>query len=98
MVWILFYWTPLTPELYASLDEADAIPSSGFLCSVISVSDTSRLQLAPSIKSDKLSCHARALLLPVLQAGIMSASNLIYLSGHPAAFGLWASLALIISH
>ena len=43
-----------TPEQDASLDEADAIPSlvsSGFLHSVSTLLSTSRLQLAPNIKS-----------------------------------------------
>ena len=46
-----------TSELDASLDEGDAIPSlvsTHFLCSFSIVSDTSRPQLAPSIKSHKL--------------------------------------------
>ena len=57
-----------TPELDASLDEPDAIPSSvssGFFCPVSTLSDNSKLQLAPSIKSHKLCCKARALLAPV---------------------------------
>ena len=66
MVWILFSWTLVnTPELDASLNEADAIPSSvslGFPCLVRTVPDASRLQLAPSIKSQKLWCQATALL------------------------------------
>ena len=40
-----------TPELDASFDEADAMPSSvpsGFLCSVNTVSDNCRLQLVPA--------------------------------------------------
>ena len=84
------------PELDVSLDEADAFPSSfssGFLHSVSTVSDTSRPQLAPSIKSHMLWCQARALLLPVSQADRMSASKLIsYFSGHPAAFRFKVSL------
>ena len=54
-----------TPKLGASLDEAYAIPSSvssSFLCSFKSVSDTSRPQLAPSIKSHEIWCQAGALL------------------------------------
>ena len=46
-----------TPELDASLDEPDAIPSSvssGFLCSVSTLSDNFTLQLAPSLRSHKL--------------------------------------------
>ena len=41
-----------TPELDTFLDESDAIPSSvssGFLHSVSTLSDISKLQLAPSI-------------------------------------------------
>ena len=46
-----------TPELDASLEKPDAIPSSvssGFLCSVSTLSDNSKLQLIPSIRSCKL--------------------------------------------
>ena len=85
-----------TPELDASVEEADAIPSSvssGFPCLVNTVSDASRLQLDLSIKSHKLWCQARALPLPVSQVYQMSASTLIhYFSSHPAAFGFPASL------
>ena len=69
------------PELDASFDGVDAMPSSvslGLLCLVSIASHNSILQLAPSIKSHKLWCQARALLLPVPQAGQMSASRLIY--------------------
>ena len=79
-----------TPELYASLDEPDVVPSSvssGFLCSVSTLSDNSKPQLAPSIRSHKLWCQARALLAPVPLATKMSASKLMhYFSSHPAAF------------
>ena len=54
-----------TPELDTSLEEPDAITSSvssGFLCSVSTLSDNSKLQLAPSIHTHKLWCQARALL------------------------------------
>ena len=85
-----------TPELDASSDEADVIlssVSSGFLCLFSTISDTSRLQLAPSIKSHKLLFQARAFLLPVSQVGKISASKLInHFSSHPAAFGFQASL------
>ena len=46
-----------TSELDASLDELDAAPSSvssGFLHLVSTLSDNSKLQLAPSIRSCKL--------------------------------------------
>ena len=80
-----------TPELDTSLEEPDAITSSvssGFLCLVSTVSDTSKLQLAPSIRTHKLWCQARALLAPVSLATKMSTSKLIhYFSSHPAAFG-----------
>ena len=80
-----------TPELDASLDEHDAIPSSvasEFLCLVSTLSDNSKLQLAPSIRSHKLWCQARALLALVPLVTKMSASKLIcYFSNHPAAFG-----------
>ena len=84
-----------TPELDTSLDESDVITSlvsSGFLHLVSTLSDNSKLQLAPSICTHKLWCQARALLAPVSLATKMSASKLIhYFSSHPAAFGFWAS-------
>ena len=84
-----------TSELDTSLDEPDGITStvsSGFLCSVSTPSDNSKLQLAPSNQTRKLWCQARALLAPVSLATKMSASKLInYFSSHPAAFGFWAS-------
>ena len=77
-----------TPELDTSLDEPDAIRPSvslGFLCSVNTLSDNSKPQLAPSIRSHELWCQARALLAPVSLATKMSASELIhYFSSHPA--------------
>ena len=87
-----------TPELNASLNEPDAIPSSvssGFLPSVSTLSDNSKMQFAPSIRSHKLWCQARALLAPVPLATKMSASKLIhYFSSHPAAFRFWSSTPL----
>ena len=84
-----------TQELDTSLEEPDAITSSvssGFLQLVSTLSDNSKLQLAPSICTRKLWCQARALLAPVSLATKMSASKLIhYFSSHPAAFGFWAS-------
>ena len=62
--------------------------SSGFLHLVSTLSDNSKLQLAPSIHTHKLWCQARALLTPVSLATKMSASKLIhYFSSHPIAFG-----------
>ena len=79
-----------TSELNASLHEPDAIPSSvssGILHSVSTLSDNSKLQLSPSIRSHKLWCQARAVLAPVSLATKMSASKLIhYFSSHPAVF------------
>ena len=69
-----------TPELDTSLEELDVITSSvssGFLCSVSTLSDNSKLQLAPSICTHKLWCQARALLAPVSLATKMSTSKLI---------------------
>ena len=84
-----------TQELDTSLDEPDVIASSvssGFLCFVSTLSDSSKLQLAPSICNHKLWCQARALLAPVSLPTKMSASKLIcYFSSHPAAFGFQAS-------
>ena len=76
-----------TTQRDVSLDEADAVSSSvslGFLYLVITVSDTSRLQLVPSIKSHKLRCQARALLSPLQQAGKMSGKFITFLviQGH----------------
>ena len=87
-----------TPELDTSLDEPDAITSSvssGFLHLVSTLSDNSKPQLAPSIRSHKLWCQARALLAPVPLATKMSASKLIhYISSHPAAFRFQSSTPL----
>ena len=64
--------------------------SSGFLCSVSTLSDNCKLQLAPSIRTHKLWCQTRGLLAPVPLATKMSASKLIcYFSSHPATFGFW---------
>ena len=66
--------------------------SCGFLHSVSTLSDNSKQQLAPSIRSHKLWCQARALLTSVSLATKMLASKLIcYFSTHPAAFGFWSS-------
>ena len=87
-----------TLDLDTSLQESDAITSSvssGFLHSVSTISDNSKLQLAPSIHTRKLWCQARALLAPVSLATKMSASKLIrYFSSHPAVFGFQASTPL----
>ena len=84
-----------TTELDISLDEPDAITSSvsyGFLCSVSTLSDNSKLQLAPNIWTCKLWCQSRALLAPVSLATKMLASKLIwYFSSHPTAFAVRAS-------
>ena len=84
-----------TQELDTSLDENYAIMpsvSSGFLCSVSTISNNSKLQLAHSIRSHKLWCHARAPLVPVSLANKMPTSKLVhYFSNHPAAFWFWSS-------
>ena len=52
------------PQLDASFSEADAMSSSYplvFLYFVSTISDNSRLQVAPSIKSHNLLCQAMAL-------------------------------------
>ena len=91
----IFTYSLQTPEFDTSLEEPDAITSSvssGFLCLVSTLSDNSKLRLAPSIHTHKLWCQARALLAPVSLATKMSTSKLIhYFSSHPAAFGFWAS-------
>ena len=80
-----------TLEVDTSFDEHDVITSSislGFMHSVETVSDTSQLQLAPSLRSHKLWCQTRALLSPMSLATKISASKLIhYFSIWPAAFG-----------
>ena len=94
-MWSLFYPHGLcyTPKQDASFDEVDAMPYSGFLCLISTFSNNFSLQLSPSTKSHTLWCQARELLLPVTQAGKMSASKLIHhFSSHPAAFGFWVSL------
>ena len=59
---------------------------------VNTLSDNSKLQLAPTIRTHKLWFQARALLAPVSLATKMSASKLIhYFFSHPAAFGFLAS-------
>ena len=67
-----------TPELDTSLEEPDAITSSsvssGFLFSVNTLSDNSKLQLAPSNVFINCGAMARALLAPVSLATKMSAS------------------------
>ena len=63
-----------TQELEVPFNEADAMPTSGFLCLVNTYADHARLQLAPSIRCHKLWCQSKALLLPVPQMGKMSAS------------------------
>ena len=64
----------------------------GSLHSVSTLSDNSKPHLAPSIRSHKLWCQARALLAPVPLATKMSASKLIcHFTHQPAAFGLWSS-------
>ena len=82
-------WTLPCRSLYAITSSV----SSGLLHSVSTVSDNSKLQLAPSIHThNKLWCQARALLVTLSLATKMSASKLnCYFSSHPAAFGFWAS-------
>ena len=61
-----------TPELDASFDEADTMPSSfspGFLHLVSTICNISKLQLTPTIKPHELWYQARALLFPVPQVG-----------------------------
>ena len=84
-----------TQKLDTSFDEPDVITSSvssGFLHLVTTVSNTSKLQLAPRIRSHKLLYQTRVLLSSVSLATKISVSKLIwYLSSHPAAFGFWSS-------
>ena len=79
-----------TLELEKSFNEPEIITSSslqGFTPLVSTVSYTSKLQLAPSIRSHKLWCQARALLSPVSMAAKMLASKVTQnFSSHPAAF------------
>ena len=87
-----------SPELDTSLDEPGPIissVSSGFLHSVSTLSDKSKPQDAPSIRSHKLWCQARALLAPVSLVTKMSASKLIhFFSSHHAAFRFQSSTPL----
>ena len=96
MVLILSSGTVNLPEINGSFDEANVMPFLallGVLHSFNTILDNSRLQLAPSIKSCNLWCQTRTLLLPVAQAGKMSATMLIsHFSSHSAAFGFWSSL------
>ena len=82
-------------KLDASFDDPDDVASSlssGFLHLVSTLSDTSKLQVAPSIKSDKLWCQARVLILPVSLATTLSVpKDIHYVSSHPAAFGFKAT-------
>ena len=84
-----------TPKLDTSLDWPDAITSlvsSGFLHLVSTLSDNSKLQLAPSIRSHKLWFQARVLLVPVSLAAKMSTSKLIhYFSSHPEVYRFQSS-------
>ena len=67
--------------------------SSGYLCSISTISENSKLQFSPHIKCHKLWCQTRVLLLSVPLEGKISASKLICsFSSHAAAFGFWASL------
>ena len=78
MVWILSSKTVKTPELDASFDEADVMSSSvspDFPHSVSTISDTSRQQLALSIKSCESWCQSRALLLSLSYVGKMLVSK-----------------------
>ena len=83
-----------TPELDMSLDEPDAATSSAsswFFHSVLFLI-LLYCRLAPSIRSHKLWCQARALFAPMSLATKMSASKLIhYFCGHPMAFVFWSS-------
>ena len=79
------------PELDASIDQANVVPSSvssGFLCLANTVSDASRMQLAPNIKLHKLCYQIRALLISASQAGeILTCELIYYFSSHPVVFG-----------
>ena len=62
--------------------------TSRFLCSINRISDNSKTQLPPSIKSHELWCQARELLLSVSLGSQMPASKRIpYFSHLSAAFG-----------
>ena len=82
----------------ASLDEPNAITYSlsfRFLHSGSILSDNSKAQLDPCIRSHKLWCQARALLAPVSLATKMLASKFIhYFCSHHAAFRFQSSIPL----
>ena len=81
-----------TPKLDTSQDEPGVITSSvssGFLCLVSIVFDTSKLQLVPSIWSHKLWCQAGALLSLCLWPPRSKLTH--YFPNHPTAFGFKSS-------
>ena len=99
MVCILFSWIPsallncMNPLVSLILLPLQVF--SGFLHSGSTISDSSLLKLAPCIKSFKVWCLGRALLLPVSLAGKISFSELInYFSSHPKASEFWAYILL----
>ena len=95
MLFVLSSWTLNTSEGSASFVEAGVMSSSdssGFIFLDSTISDKSRPQL-PSMKSHKLWCKTRALLLPVVQAGKMAASyfdSLLFLPS--SCIGFWVYL------
>ena len=77
-------------ELDAFLDDSNDIISSfssGFIHSLSILSDNSKSQLTASIKSYKIWCKARALPSTMTLSIKVSASKLIVISSHTAAFG-----------
>ena len=83
------------PEMGASFEELDVTTlsvSSRFLCLVSTISDTNKLQLAPSSKSHELWCQARALLLLYHWQARYQSKLIHCFFNQPAAFGFWSSL------
>ena len=88
-----------TLELDTSLDEHDVITSSvssGFLNLVSNISDTSKPQLALSIRSHKLWCQARALLAPVLSGyqDVSIQNDSLFFKPSLQPFRFWSSTPL----
>ena len=73
--------TVITLELDAFFDKPDVMTSSvssGFPCLVSTISDNSKLQISPGIKSGKLWCQVRMLILSGAQNVSLLVDSLLY--------------------
>ena len=80
-IWIIFPWILLqilNSFIHFDNDTVTSSVSAGFLYSAKTVLYNSKPKLALGIKSSKLWCEARALVLPMSLAGKMSASYSIH--------------------